>query len=154
MHSRRRAFGSILNFSIYELVKFSRYRPGVAQRVGRGIALFFHNCGTTRGWVVSSMPRPHFTPGKDPVLSYPAHIYELVKVEILLSSLIFCKTVNLKKSVFYIKCVLRSSSHLIETFFAAINIKQLNPNTHSETHEGKSKMTGNFVPLQAIKVQR
>jgi len=48
-------------------VKCSRYRPGVAQRVGRGIALFFHDHGTRRGWVVSSMPRPHFTPGKDPV---------------------------------------------------------------------------------------
>ena len=48
-------------------VKWSRYRPGVAQRVGRGIALLFHNRGTRRGWVVSSTPRPHFTPGKDPV---------------------------------------------------------------------------------------
>jgi hypothetical protein len=47
--------------------KWSRYRPGVAQRVGRGIALLFHDRGTTRGWVVSSTPRPHFTPGKDPV---------------------------------------------------------------------------------------
>ena len=49
-------------------VKFSRYRPGVAQRVGRSIALLFHDRGTRRGWVVNSMPRPHFTPpGKDPV---------------------------------------------------------------------------------------
>ena len=45
-------------------VKWSRYRPGVAQRVGRGIALLFHDRGTRRGWVVSSTPRPHFTPGK------------------------------------------------------------------------------------------
>jgi hypothetical protein len=36
-------------------------------RVGRGTALFFHDHGTRRGWVVSSKPRPHFTPGKDPV---------------------------------------------------------------------------------------
>ena len=43
------------------------YRRGVAQRVGRGIALLFHDCSTRRGWVVSSTPRPHFTPGKDPV---------------------------------------------------------------------------------------
>ena len=49
-------------------VKWSRYRPDVAQRVGRGIALLFHDRGTRRGWVVSSTPRPHFTPGKDPVL--------------------------------------------------------------------------------------
>ena len=43
---------------------WSRYRPGVAQRVGRGIALLFHDRGTRRGWVVSSTLRPHFTPGK------------------------------------------------------------------------------------------
>jgi len=42
--------------------------PGVAQSLGRGIALLFHDRGTRRGWVVSSTPRPHFTPGKDPVL--------------------------------------------------------------------------------------
>ena len=48
-------------------VKWSRYRPGVAHRVGRGIALLFHDHGTGRGWVVSSTPRPHFTPGKDAV---------------------------------------------------------------------------------------
>jgi len=39
----------------------------VAQRVGRGIALLFHDRGTRRGWEVSSTPRPHFTPGKDRV---------------------------------------------------------------------------------------
>jgi hypothetical protein len=39
----------------------------VAQRVGRGIALLFHDRGTRRGWVVSSTPRPHFTTGKYPV---------------------------------------------------------------------------------------
>ena len=50
-----------------KMVKWSRYRPGVAQRVGRGKALLFHDRGTRRGWVVSSTPRLHFTPGKDPV---------------------------------------------------------------------------------------
>ena len=45
-------------------VKWSRYRPDVAQRVVRGIDLLFHDRGTRRGWVVSSTPRPHFTPGK------------------------------------------------------------------------------------------
>ena len=39
----------------------------MAQRVDRGIALLFHDRGTRRGWVVSSTPRPHFAPGKDPV---------------------------------------------------------------------------------------
>ena len=48
-------------------VKWSRYRPGVAQRLGRGIVLLFHDRGTRRGWVVSSTPRPFFTPGKDKV---------------------------------------------------------------------------------------
>ena len=35
------------------------------QRVGRVTALLFHCRGTRREWVVSSTPRPHFTPGKD-----------------------------------------------------------------------------------------
>jgi len=48
-------------------LKWSRYRTGVAQRVGRGIVLLFHDRGTRRGWVVSSTPRPHFTPGKDTI---------------------------------------------------------------------------------------
>ena len=48
-------------------VKWSRYRSDVAQRVGRGIALLFNDRGTRRGWVVSSTPRPQFSPGKDPV---------------------------------------------------------------------------------------
>ena len=48
-------------------VKWSRYRPSVAQRVGRGIALLFHDRGTRRWWVVSSMPRLHINPEKDPV---------------------------------------------------------------------------------------
>ena len=48
-------------------VKWSRYRPCVAQRVVKGVALLFHDCGIRRGWVVSSTPRPHFTPRKDPV---------------------------------------------------------------------------------------
>jgi hypothetical protein len=39
----------------------------VAQRVGRGVALLFHDHGTRRGWGVSVTPRPYFTPGKDPV---------------------------------------------------------------------------------------
>jgi len=46
---------------------WSHYRPSVTQRVGRGIALLFHDHGTRRGWVVSSTPWPHFNPEKDPV---------------------------------------------------------------------------------------
>jgi len=53
---------------IHIKVKWSRYRSGVTQREGRGIALlFFHDRGTRGGWVVSSTPRPHFTIGKVPV---------------------------------------------------------------------------------------
>jgi len=52
---------------LYIKIMWSRYRPGVAQRVGRGIALLFHDRGTRRGWVVSSTPQPQFSPGKDPV---------------------------------------------------------------------------------------
>jgi len=48
-------------------VKWSRYRSSVAQKVGRGIALLFHDRGTRRGWVVSNTPRPQFPPGTEPV---------------------------------------------------------------------------------------
>ena len=48
-------------------VKWSHYRSSVAQRVGTGITLLFHDRGTRRGRVVSSTPWPHFTPGKDMV---------------------------------------------------------------------------------------
>jgi hypothetical protein len=37
------------------------------QKLGRGIALLFHNHGTRKGWVFSSTLQPYFTPGKDPV---------------------------------------------------------------------------------------
>jgi len=30
-------------------IELSHYRPGVAQSMGRGIALLFHDCGTIRG---------------------------------------------------------------------------------------------------------
>jgi len=48
----------------YIKIKCSSYRPGMAHSVGRGIALLFHDPSIRRGWVVSSMPRPHFTPKK------------------------------------------------------------------------------------------
>ena len=60
---------TFLTFTIIkrnEKVKWFRYRPGVVQRVGRGIALLFHDRGTRRGWVLST-PRPHFISGKEPV---------------------------------------------------------------------------------------
>ena len=51
-------------------VKWSRYRPGVAQRLGWFIALLFHDRGTRRGWVVSSTPRQLFTPREDQLPIY------------------------------------------------------------------------------------
>jgi len=39
----------LYNLQGYKKVNFSCYRPGVAQRVGRGIALFFHDRGIRRG---------------------------------------------------------------------------------------------------------
>jgi len=53
------------NICIKVKVKFSHYRPGVAQRVGRGI--LFHDRGTRMGCVIRSTPQLHFTPRKDPV---------------------------------------------------------------------------------------
>ena len=50
---------------IHKKTKWSHYRPGVAQRMGRGLALLFHDRDTRRGWEVSSTPRLHFTPGID-----------------------------------------------------------------------------------------
>jgi len=38
------------NTHLYQVkVNFSRYRPGVTQRVGRGISLLFHDRGTRTG---------------------------------------------------------------------------------------------------------
>jgi hypothetical protein len=64
---RNMALGLTQSLTEMSKVKRSRYRPGVTQSVGRGIALLFHDRGTRRGWVVSSTPRPHFIAGKDPV---------------------------------------------------------------------------------------
>jgi len=57
----------VTEINIKVKVKISRYRAGVTQRAGKGIALLFHDHSTRRWCVVSSMPRPHFTPGKNPV---------------------------------------------------------------------------------------
>jgi hypothetical protein len=37
------------DYLIFEILKRSRYRPDVAQRVGKGIALLFHDRDTRRG---------------------------------------------------------------------------------------------------------
>jgi len=58
----------ISNFtSVKGKVKVILYRSGLVQRVGRDIALHFHDSGTRKGSVVSSTPLPLFTHGKDPV---------------------------------------------------------------------------------------
>ena len=45
-------------------VKWSRYRPAVAQRVGRGIALLFHDRGTRRGEWSAARPGRTLHPGR------------------------------------------------------------------------------------------
>jgi len=45
-------------------LKWSRYRPGVAQRVGRGKALLFHDRGTSRGEWSAARPGCTLPPGK------------------------------------------------------------------------------------------
>jgi len=44
--------------------KFSRYRPGMAQRVGRGIVLLFHHRGTRRGEWSAARPGRILPPRK------------------------------------------------------------------------------------------
>jgi len=48
-------------------VKCSRYSPGVAQRVGRGLALLFHDRGTRRGWVIKQHASAALYPRERPV---------------------------------------------------------------------------------------
>ena len=67
LHDLLSSSGETITLTFPNVKKWSRYRPGVDQRVGRGIALFFHDRCTRRGCVVTVTPRPHFTPGKDPV---------------------------------------------------------------------------------------
>ena len=50
--------------SLIQKVKWSRYRPGVAQKVGRGIALLFHYRGTRRGEWSAARPGRTLPPGK------------------------------------------------------------------------------------------
>ena len=69
-HALDRVASGIGQIFLYCCVTFrsifvwSRYRPGVAQRVGRGIALLFYDRGTRRGRVVSSTLRRALSPGK------------------------------------------------------------------------------------------
>ena len=44
--------------------KFSRYRFGVSQRVGRGVAIHFHDRGTRRGEWAAARPGRTLPPGK------------------------------------------------------------------------------------------
>ena len=48
-------------------VNLSCYRPGVAQRVGRGIALLFHDRGTRRGVSGQQHASAALNPRKEPV---------------------------------------------------------------------------------------
>ena len=55
---------------IYMNIKWSRYRPGLAQRVGRGIALLFHERGNRRGEWSAARPGRNSPPGKIPYPFY------------------------------------------------------------------------------------
>ena len=44
-----RIFDNLQLYCKKKYINFSRYRPDVAQRVGKGIALLFHDRGTRRG---------------------------------------------------------------------------------------------------------
>jgi hypothetical protein len=46
------------NARLKVMAKQSRYRPELAKRVGRGIALPFRDLCARRVWVVSTTPRP------------------------------------------------------------------------------------------------
>ena len=55
----------VSNWRLYTVkLKWSRYRSGVAQRVGRGIALLFHDRGTRRGEWSAARPGRTLPPGK------------------------------------------------------------------------------------------
>ena len=58
------------NDLFHKKVKFSRYRLGVAQRVGKGIALLFHDRDTRRGERSAARPGRTLTPGKTRYLLY------------------------------------------------------------------------------------
>ena len=66
-HTHSACESDLFSFFVKVKVKCSRYMPGVPQRVGRGIALLFHDRGNRRGCVVICTSRPHFTHGKDTV---------------------------------------------------------------------------------------
>jgi len=51
-------------------VKWSRYSLGVAQKVGRGIALLFHDRGTRKGELSAAHPGRTLPPGKT---TYPLY---------------------------------------------------------------------------------
>ena len=53
------------NIYIKVKVKWFRYRPGVAQRVGKGIALLFHDRGTRKGEGSAARPGRALLPGKN-----------------------------------------------------------------------------------------
>ena len=62
-----RAFGKTVKINCTPVRALSLCTGRKAHRGSRGIALPFHDHSTRRGRVVSFMPRPFFTPGKDPV---------------------------------------------------------------------------------------
>jgi len=65
-------------------VKFSRQRPGVAQRVSKGIAVLFHDRGTRRGEWSAARPGRTLPPGKTRYPLYRRLIIYLIATNITL----------------------------------------------------------------------
>jgi len=57
-------YSRVTIFKQIKVVKLSRYRPGVAQRVGRGIALLFHDRTRRGGECSAARPGHTLPPGK------------------------------------------------------------------------------------------
>ena len=64
MYTCMRVCMYVYRYNVKVKVKWSRYRPSVAQRVGRGIALLFHDRGTRRGEWSAARPGRTLSPGK------------------------------------------------------------------------------------------
>jgi len=122
-------------------VKWSRYRPGEAQRVGRGITLLFHDNGTRRGWVVSILQEAGWAPGpvwtgrksrphRDSILDRPARSSVAIQTELPgpLIQQYTCNNSFLNQSQSHILnaslifCIANSTS---ETYFSFRNRTQL-----------------------------
>jgi hypothetical protein len=115
-------------------VRWSHYGPSVTQRVGRGIALLFHGHGTRRGRVVSSTPRPHFTPQERPGIHFtggwvgPGPVWTGRKSHPQQDPILDCPA---------------HSQSLYRLSYPATNICSITPNKPKQTHYWNYKQSDN-----------